>query len=87
MWHFLTVNSTAIQAFSALTTAFLTIVLIAVTVRYVKINQRMVALSEKQFRAGVQPQLCVTLEWVHRTEEMIGIFHFKNVGPNSFMIL
>lgn len=46
----------------------------------------MVTLSEKQFWAGIQPQLSVTLEWIHKNRNMAGVFHFKNVGPSSFMI-
>jgi hypothetical protein len=86
MWHLLTANSTAIQAVSALASVFLTIVLIVVTIRYVKMTQRMVGLSEKQFRSGIQPQLSVDLEWIDNGDQKRGVFHFKNVGPNSFII-
>jgi len=86
MWHLLANNSTIIQAISALASALLTIVLVVVTIRYVTLTHQMVTLADKQFRAGVQPQLSVKLDWAAQGEKRIGFFRFKNVGPNSFMI-
>jgi hypothetical protein len=77
-------NAGAIQAVSSIVTAFLTLTLVLVTTRYVRLTNRLAGTALAQLRASLQPDIDCRISCGMVTSE--GEFTIHNKGPFSVRI-
>ncbi len=86
MMDWLSQYSTAVQVLSALAIAVLTMVLIGVTMRYVRGTEAMVRTMKRDSAARLQPRIVPELnsEWEGQVAK--GAFVLRNPGPNDAVL-
>ncbi len=84
--NWLSQNSAAVQAFSAVAIAVLTLVLIFITHRYVKSTQAMVHIMERDSAIRLRPQVVPTINYKWEHGKATGSFRLANPGPNDAVL-